>query len=182
MGIREDVLALADELDGVSIKEDCDACLASGTELCRGDLECSESAHKACAKRLREIVEHEAEDVTTVSAYDLLPDEDREALAWVREHGGLEAVKASVHQGAMEHGYLLKIAHALGTSIYDGTDNADALHDGDAEHACREAWDVIQAAEGILRKMPEETVRRAHADVMLRCSRRGDYGEIEDIE
>ena len=59
---------------------------------------------------------------------------------------------------------------------------ADALHEGDADHACREAWDVIQAAEGILRKMPEAVVRRAHADVMLRCSRRGDYGEIEDIE
>ena len=33
-----------------------------------------------------------AADVS-VSAYDLLPDEDREAIAWVREHGGLDAVK-----------------------------------------------------------------------------------------
>ena len=32
--------------------------------------------------------------VTTVSAYDLLPDDDREALAWVREMGGVEAAKA----------------------------------------------------------------------------------------
>lgn len=96
MGIREDVLALAEELDGVSIKDDCDACLASGTALCRGDLECAESAHKACAKRLREIVERDAGDVTTVSAYDLLPDDERKAVAWVREHGGLDAVKDSV--------------------------------------------------------------------------------------
>ena len=33
-----------------------------------------------------------AEDVT-MSAYDLLPQEDREAIAWVRDHGGLERVK-----------------------------------------------------------------------------------------
>ena len=102
MGIREDVLALADELDGVSIKEDCDACLASGTELCRGDLECSESAHKACAKRLREIVEHDAGEVTTVSAYDLLPEDEREAIAWVREHGGLGAVEKRLMPEGME--------------------------------------------------------------------------------
>lgn len=127
MGIRDDVLALADELDGVSTKENCDACLASGTELCRGDLECAESAHKACAKRLREIVEHDAGEVTTMSAYDLLPEDEREAIAWVRAYGGLDAVKAFVRQAEMEHGYLLKIAHALGASIYDGSDNADAL-------------------------------------------------------
>lgn len=30
---------------------------------------------------------------TTVSAYDLLPEEDREALRWVREHGGLAEVE-----------------------------------------------------------------------------------------
>ena len=33
-----------------------------------------------------------AADVS-VSAYDLLPEEEREAIAWVREHGGLERVK-----------------------------------------------------------------------------------------
>ena len=34
----------------------------------------------------------DASDETT-SAYDLLPQEDREAIAWVRENGGLDAVK-----------------------------------------------------------------------------------------
>ena len=34
-----------------------------------------------------------AADVST-SAYDLLPEEDRDAIAWVRKHGGLERVKA----------------------------------------------------------------------------------------
>ena len=129
MAANDELLALADELEGVSLKDDCESCLASGTSLCRGDLECAESAHKACAKRLREIVERDADDVTTMSAYDLLPDEDREAIAWVREQGGLDLVKAFVHQGAVEHGCLLKIAEMLGTSIYDGTDNADALLD-----------------------------------------------------
>lgn len=33
-----------------------------------------------------------AEDVS-MSAYDLLPQEDREAIAWVREHGGIDYVK-----------------------------------------------------------------------------------------
>ena len=99
MGIREDVLALADELEGVSLKDDCESCLASGTGLCRGDLECAESVHKACAKRLRAIVEHEAEDVTTMRAYDLLPDDEREAIAWVREHGGLDMVASRFGSG-----------------------------------------------------------------------------------
>lgn len=129
MATNDELLALADELEAVSLKDDCESCLAFGTGLCRGDLECAESAHKACAKRLREIVEHDACEVTTVSAYDLLPEEDRKALAWVRGYGGLEAVKASIHQGAMGHGCLLKVAEMLGTSIYDGTDNADALID-----------------------------------------------------
>ena len=30
---------------------------------------------------------------TTMSAYDLLPEAERDAIAWVREHGGLDAVK-----------------------------------------------------------------------------------------
>lgn len=102
MGLKEDVLALAEELDGVSIKDDCESCLASGTSLCRGDLECAESAHKACAKRLREIVEHDAGEVTTVSAYDLLPDDERKAIAWVREHGGLDAVEKRLMPAGME--------------------------------------------------------------------------------
>lgn len=74
----------------------------------------------------RETAHDPSKDVS-MSAYDLLPDDEQRAIAWVREHGGLGAVKASVHQGAMEHGCLLKIAEMLGTSIYDGSDNADAL-------------------------------------------------------
>lgn len=38
----------------------------------------------------------------TMSAYDLLPEEDREALAWVREYGGLEAVEKRLMPDGME--------------------------------------------------------------------------------
>ena len=64
----------------------------------------------------------------------------------------------------------------------EASEVAEAAEGSDAGHIAREAWDVVQAAEGILRKLPADTVERAHADVMLRCSRRGDYGEISDIE
>ena len=129
MGIREDVLALADDVE--STIGGCYGCLLSKRGLCKAesDFDCNDEVCKVVAHRLRAIVEKDAESVTTVSAYDLLPEDEREAIAWVREHGGLEAVKAFVHQGAVEHGFLLKIAEMLGTSIYDGNDNADALLD-----------------------------------------------------
>lgn len=129
MGIREDVLALADDVE--STIGGCYGCLLDKRGLCKAesDFDCNDEVCKFVAHRLRAIAEKDAENVTTVSAYDLLPDEDRKAIAWVREHGGLEAVKAYIHQGTREHGCLLKIAEMLGTSIYDGTDNADALLD-----------------------------------------------------
>ena len=100
--MKDKVLALAEELDGVSFKENCDQCLACGTALCRGDMECAESVHKACAKRLREIVEHDACEDTTVSAYDLLSEEDRKALAWVREMGGVDEVERRLMPDGVE--------------------------------------------------------------------------------
>lgn len=69
--IREELLALADELEGM----DC---------------------------RIREVVAHDACEDTTVSAYDLLPEEDLKALAWVREHGGLAAVEKRLMPDGME--------------------------------------------------------------------------------
>lgn len=76
----------------------------------------------------------------------------------------------------------LDAASQLDKVLEEADELADALHDGDADHACREAWDVVQAVEGILRRCSDAIVERARADVMLRCSKRGDYGEIEDIE
>ena len=129
MGIKEDVLALADDVE--STIGGCYGCLLDKRGLCKAesDFDRIDEVCKFVANRLRGIVEDDAESVTTVSAYDLLPEDEREAIAWVREHGGLDLVKAFVHQGAVEHGFLLKIAEMLGISIYDGTDNADALLD-----------------------------------------------------
>lgn len=44
-------------------------------------------------------VEHDACEDTTVSAYDLLSEEDRKALAWVREHGGLDMAASRFESG-----------------------------------------------------------------------------------
>lgn len=97
MGIREDALALADELEGM----DCRTCPADGTKDCR-DLPCEEAVARAASRRIREVVEHDACEDTTVSAYDLLPDEDRKAIAWVREHGGLDDVEKRLMPEGME--------------------------------------------------------------------------------
>lgn len=97
MGMREDALALADELEGM----DCRTCPADGTKDCR-DLPCEEAVARAASRRIREVVEHDACDGTTVSAYDLLSDDDRKALAWVREHGGLDAVEKRLMPEGME--------------------------------------------------------------------------------
>lgn len=93
MGIREDVLALAGDVE--STIGGCYGCLLDKRGLCKAetDFDCNDEVCKLVAHRLRAIVEHEAESVTTVSAYDLLPEEDREALRWVREMGGIEEVK-----------------------------------------------------------------------------------------
>ena len=91
--MKDMLLSLADELEGMDVREGCRTCPADGTKDCRGDLSCEEAVARAVARRVREIVEHDECEVTTVSAYDLLPDEDREALRWVREMGGIEEVK-----------------------------------------------------------------------------------------
>lgn len=94
---REELLALADELEGM----DCRTCPADGTKDCR-DLPCEEAVARAASRRIREVVEHDACEDATVSAYDLLPEEDRKALAWVREHGGLGAVEKRLMPEGME--------------------------------------------------------------------------------
>ena len=51
------------------------------------------------ARELREALVGDGRDPAadvSVSAYDLLPQEDREAVAWVREHGGLDEVRTEL--------------------------------------------------------------------------------------
>lgn len=61
------------------------------------------------ARELREAlgttVSRQESDPVSVSAYDLLPEEDREAIAWVRDHGGLSHVKDILHdfRAVVEH-------------------------------------------------------------------------------
>ena len=54
----------------------------------------SHRREKALRKGMREWREKAIDKPqVTMSAYDLLPEEDREALRWVRDHGGLNSVK-----------------------------------------------------------------------------------------
>lgn len=47
-------------------------------------------------------------------------------------------------------------------------------NDEGALRVCEEAWDCIQACEGLLRKHPYVSAI-AHARVVIKCMRRGDY-------
>ena len=47
-------------------------------------------------------------------------------------------------------------------------------NDEGALRVCEEAWDCIQACEGLLRKHPYVSAI-AHARVAIKCMRRGDY-------
>lgn len=107
MGIREDVLALADDVE--STIGGCYGCLLDKRGLCKAetDFDCNDEVCKFVAHRLRAIAENDAESVTTVSAYDLLPEEDRKAIAWVREHGGLDEVEKRLMPEGME--WLLEV-------------------------------------------------------------------------
>ena len=54
--------------------------------------ECDADTIENLRLELGEARDHAAD--VSMSAYDLLPQEEREAISWVREHGGLERVKA----------------------------------------------------------------------------------------
>ena len=69
------------------------------------------------ARELREALGGDGRDPAadvSVSAYDLLPQEDRDAIAWVREHGGLERVKAQRFESMPRAAYERKKAGFLG--------------------------------------------------------------------
>ena len=136
MGIREDVLALADDVEATV--GGCVMCIADkpgGRCLSDDSLECSDAICREVAKRLREIVEHDAGEVTTVSAYDLLPDEDRKAIAWVREHGGLDEVEKrlmpeGVEWPRYEDGELVRIGESI---VVDGEPREACAFEFDGE-------------------------------------------------
>lgn len=147
MGIREDVLALADDVE--STIGGCYGCLLDKRGLCKAesDFDCNDEVCKFVAHRLRAIAEKDAENVTTVSAYDLLPDEDRKAIAWVREHGGLETVEKRLMPDGMEWptvdgkpvdfvtGYEPSLGVLEAVSIYNNGACEVMSHDGIVENA-----------------------------------------------
>ena len=57
---------------------------------CAGDAETADVTSEA-----PKVTRDPAEDVS-MSAYDLLPQEEREAIAWVREHGGVGGIECAV--------------------------------------------------------------------------------------
>ena len=147
MGIREDVLALADDVE--STIGGCYGCLLDKRGLCKADsdFDCNDEVCKFVAHRLRAIVVRDAKDDTTVSAYDLLPDEDRKAIAWVREHGGLDEVEKRLMPEGMEWptvdgkpvdfvtGYEPSLGVLEAVSIYNNGACEVMSHDGIVENA-----------------------------------------------
>lgn len=65
----------------------------------------------ACAETFAEPEEVKPEDMTTCSAYDLISEEDRETLRWVKDQGGLQVIKKladvcdMLRKRAMPEGY-----------------------------------------------------------------------------
>ena len=75
---------------------------------------CHDPAETAdVSSEVAKVTRDPAEDVS-VSAYDLLPQEERDAIAWVREHGGLERVKAQRRESMPRAAYERKKAGFLG--------------------------------------------------------------------
>lgn len=97
---REELLALADEIDADAEN------IAGYLDSCEGNFSKSDADEyykfARWANRIREAVERDGDGATTVSAYDLLSDDDRKAIAWVREHGGLVAVEKRLMPEGME--------------------------------------------------------------------------------
>ena len=93
--MRKALLDLAKELEEYT-GGTCEECAAYEQPECKVYLPCPEIVAKYCARRVRAIAEHDADGVTTVSAYDLLSEEDRKAIEWVREHGGLDTVASRI--------------------------------------------------------------------------------------
>ena len=90
----------------------------------------------------RERCVHDPAADVSMSAYDLLPQEDRDAIAWVREHGGLDQVKIDydVYEGFS--GLVDRIAARLGVSV-------EGLDDQDAEPIVTSALDRRLMPEGM---------------------------------
>lgn len=89
-----------------------------------------------------------ADDVST-SAYDALPEDEREAIAWVREHGGLDAM--------VELSSRLMTVDALRAAIEETCTRIGVERTGDLTQDAQAIWREI----GALRSRLKESVPRA---------------------
>lgn len=76
------------------------------------------------ARELRQALggRDDAKDVS-MSAYDLLPEEDRKAIAWVRKHGGLESMRSMFRNADSRR---VELCEALGIDLDKGWSEAMA--------------------------------------------------------
>ena len=114
--LRKELLAFAKELEAQGGYR-CDDCLVFKKQECDMFDSCLDSMSFYCARRIREIVEHEAENVTTVSAYDLLPEDEREAIDWVREHGGIDHCESYVRCAQDSHDSYMYLVTGIGEAL-----------------------------------------------------------------
>ena len=75
---------------------------------------CAHPAETADVTSEAEKVTRDPVEDVSMSAYDLLPQEEREAIAWVREHGGLERVKQQRYESIPRAAYERKRRALLG--------------------------------------------------------------------
>ena len=200
MGMREDALALADELEAFE-DGDCEECSLYGQPECKGHLSCMEVMARYAARKIREAVERDGECATTVSAYDLLPDDDRKAIAWVREHGGLGTVEKRLMPEGMEWPRFDDDAPIkFGDEFADGLGNTrkcqsvellggdDGVCDAEirwSEHDCDFMLVCVWQGERVKRPAPKvldangEEIREG--DVLYSVET-GDYVTVDSIE
>ena len=100
--------------------------------------------------RIRDQIKAELNDAksaqqTSASAYDLLPEEDREAIEWVREHGGIAEVEKRLMPEGMEwprfdDGEPVRIGDEISWKDDGGKVNSIELQDG--------GYFILNAADG----------------------------------
>ena len=130
-----------------------------------------------------------AEDVS-MSAYDLLPEAEREAIAWVREHGGLSHVKDIYHdfRAVVEclgiewseselHGLMyaldrrLMTVDALRAAIEETCTRLGVEHTGDLTQDAQAIWREIGALGS---RLKESVPRAAYERHLARLQRQID--------
>ena len=117
-------------------------------------------------------------DQTSVDLYDLLPIEDREAIEWVREHGGLESVKAH-WEGCVPASWLEKAK-----SRYERKRDNLKAHAWELERKCGERRERIRELSGKAAKQSDEirVMRDVIAETCARLGVEGTGSTVDDAQ